>query len=312
MFKVTGMFIVQRNFCNILYDYVQKYNILKTETLRKYGKLKIKILRAELDLTFLTNCQTLNVYPKFLTFNFSNVSSHDARFIRKLPLCSAIKKRKKRGSLRKDTVVYEKDLAKVLSSIDKYILDNVIKKNVYKCAVKTIKTHEKKLRNLTKNVTLPFRDTETVHNLSNVTLTTEELELLKYGLKHPIHPLQVNKTDILTTFDFIHCAMTKDLRDEKQSGEVKTKISNLGHSYVNSYKPTLHALKKHWSLERLANYKDIVILRPDKGSGTVILNRDGYIKKLSDIIHDTSKFKKLSADPTLLRKGQLQCFLRKL
>ena len=188
----------------------------------------------------------------------------------------------------------------------------MIKKNVYKCAVKTIKTHEKKLRNLTKNVTLPFRDTETVHNLSNVTLTTEELELLKYGLKHPIHPLQVNKTDILTTFDFIHRAMTKDLRDEKQSGEVKTKISNLAHSYVNSYKPTLHALKKHRILEILASNKDIVNLLPDKGNGTVILNRDEYIKKLSDIISDTFMFKKLSADPTLLREGQLQCFLRKL
>ena len=188
----------------------------------------------------------------------------------------------------------------------------MIKKNVYKCAVKTIKTHEKKLRNLTKNVTLPFTDTENIRNFSNVTLMTEVLELLKYGLKNPLHPLQVTKTDILTTIDFIHRAMTKDLRDEKQSGEVKTKISNLAHSYVNSYKPTLHALKKHRILEILASNKDIVNLLPDKGNGTVILNRDEYIKKLSDIISDTFMFKKLSADPTLLREGQLQCFLRKL
>ena len=68
--------------------------------------------------------------------------------------------------------------------------------------------------------------------------------------------------DILKTFDFIHSAMTKHLRDEKQSGEVKTKISNLAHSYVNSYEPTLHALKKHRTLKRLANNKNIVILRP--------------------------------------------------
>ena len=61
-----------------------------------------------------------------------------------------------------------------------------------------------------------------------------------------IHPLQGNKTDILTSFDFIHCAMmTKDLRDEKQPGEVKTKISCLLHSHVNSYTPTLHAPEKH-------------------------------------------------------------------
>ena len=107
-----------------------------------------------------------------------------------------------------------------------------------------------------------FTDTETVHNLSNLTITAEELELLKYGLKDPIHPLQVNKTDILM-FDFIHRTMTKDLRDEKQSGEVKTNISNLAHSYVNSYKQTLHALQKHQILKRLSNNKDIVILHPD-------------------------------------------------
>ena len=99
--------------------------------------------------------------------------------------------------------------------------------------------------------------------------------------------------------------MTKDLRDEKQSGEVKTKISNLAHCYVNSYKPTLHALKKHRILKRLANNKDIVILHPDKGSATVIL-------KLPDIVSDTSEFKKLSADSTLLRGGQLHHSLRKL
>ena len=38
----------------------------------------------------------------------------------------------------------------------------------------------------------------------------------------------------LTTFDVIHHTMAKYLKDEKQSGEVKTKISNLAHSSVNS------------------------------------------------------------------------------
>ena len=53
----------------------------------------------------------------------------DARFITKCLLHCAIKKRKKQlWSLTKDADVYDKDLAKVLSSIDKCILDNAIKK----------------------------------------------------------------------------------------------------------------------------------------------------------------------------------------
>ena len=78
--------IIQRNFGNILYNYVQKYDILKMETLRKYEKLKIKIK---------VPCQTFNIYPKFLTFNLPNVTSHNGRFIRKCLLHSEIEKEKR-------------------------------------------------------------------------------------------------------------------------------------------------------------------------------------------------------------------------
>ena len=37
--KIILLFIVQRNFGNIIYDYVQKYDTLKIEQLRKYEKL---------------------------------------------------------------------------------------------------------------------------------------------------------------------------------------------------------------------------------------------------------------------------------
>ena len=72
----------------------------------------------------------------------------------------------------------------------------------------------------------------------------------------------------------------------------------MGHSYVNSYQPTLHGLKRYRILKRLASNKDIAILRADRGSVTSILNIDEYIEKLYDIIRVTQKFKILSADLT--------------
>ena len=143
-----------------------------------------------------------------------------------------------------------------------------------------MKTHEKKLRNLTKSTSLPFTTAETVHNLSSKWLTTDELEVLKYGLKHPIYPLQINKVDILTTFDFTHHAITNDLKDNKHSGELKTKMSYLANSYVNAYKPTNNYLKKHKISQRLWQNKNIVILRLDKGCGTVIQDREEYVTKV--------------------------------
>ena len=46
--KIISLFIVQRTFGYIIYDYVQKYDTLKIEQLRKYEKLKAKIRKAEL------------------------------------------------------------------------------------------------------------------------------------------------------------------------------------------------------------------------------------------------------------------------
>ena len=89
------MFIVQRNFGNVIYDYVQKYDTLKIEQLRKYKKLKIKIRKAELDAMFLRICQIFNATSKFLTINLPNVSSYDLQFIKKRLLRSAVNKRNK-------------------------------------------------------------------------------------------------------------------------------------------------------------------------------------------------------------------------
>ena len=57
--------------------------------------------------------------------------------------------------------------------------------------------------------------------------------------------MQISKTDILTTFDFIHSAMTNDLKDIKHPVELKTKMLHLANSYVNAYKPNKNFLKKH-------------------------------------------------------------------
>ena len=51
--------------------------------------------------------------------------------------------------------------------------------------------------------------------------------------------------------------------------------------------------KKHkGALRELKNNKDIIISRPDKGSGVVIMSKCDYINKLHSIMDDWSKFQK--------------------
>ena len=159
---------------------------------------------------------------------------------------------------------------------------------------------------------LPFTPAETVLNLSGTRLSDDELEILKYGLKHFTEPLHINKTDVLTTFDFIHRSMSKDLKHEKDVGEAKAKKSYLANNNVNTYKPLKNTLCEHKIIKILRNNKDILITKPDKGNGVIIVNRAIYMSSLYEIINDTSKFLKLPSDPTIWKEGELQRFLRTL
>ena len=86
----------------------------------------------------------------------------------------------------------------------------------------------------------------------------------------------------------------------------------MANVYWSTYKPTKNTLKKHGILKRLRTNKDIVITRPDKGSGIVILDKTFYEEKILRLTSDVNKFRKLNEDPTLTREGQLQLFLRKI
>ena len=119
----------------------------------------------------------------------------DSRFIWKCLLRSALKKQE--GELGKLKIDYDnilKDLALKLTSIDIYILKRYINHNVQNAVKNVIKTHEKKLRNLTKNIQLPFTSDETIKNFSRYKLTEAETSILKFGLKQPIEPKTLIKT----------------------------------------------------------------------------------------------------------------------
>ena len=155
------------------------------------------------------------------------------RFIRKRLLRSAVKKRKdERCKLEKEFEKIHSKVCSILNVIDQYITSSLIKKNVKAMVKSRILTHEKKLLNLTQNTVLPFTSTDTVLNLSSSKLNDQEIDFLRYGLKHSVEPNFINKTDILSTFDFIHQTMSQDLKDEKDTGKVNARMSYLANTYV--------------------------------------------------------------------------------
>ena len=312
--KILIEFVLTRKFGNIIYDIAQKYQgDVSVAELRKFERSNVKLKKAELDVNFLTNCQTFNVFPKFICFNLPTSNHYETRLIRKRLLRNAIHKRSKELSkLSKSVTELSKYLQTKINSLDWYMLRKSLDNNLQATTEKIIATHEKKLRNLTKNFVLPFTKDDVITNMSSHVLTKEESDLLCNGLSYAIPPKSLRKTDVLTTFEMISKFTTSKLKREDMAGEIKAELSYLANTYCNQYKPSKETLKKHGILKKLRDNKNIIICRPDKGNGVVIIDKSIYIRKMLELLNDSSKFRKINEDPTRKREGQLQRFLRTL
>ena len=307
-------FVLSRKIINIYNDIARKYGNVTVKDFRKYEKLEYKKNKLKLDIDFLNNCKQLGVYPKFLIFKLPNVSNKDALSIRKRLLRSAINKRNKElQQLSKELSLSVNFLSTQLSTIDFYILTNSITSYNKKSLQKSLYTQQKKLSSLTKDCNLPiFTANETITNLTQYELSQEESDLLKAGLYFSIQPDKIRKSEIFTTFEKIHRSFLNNLKSEETKSQIKAHLSYLANSYFYNYKPSPRILRQHRVLRNLRKNKDIVITKPDKGNGVVILDRKLYNNAIEEIISDSSKFEKLNEDPTLKREASLQRFLRKL
>ena len=142
-------------------------------------------------------------------------------------------------------------------------------------------------------------------------LSHEELDVLKAGLYFLIQPDKIQKSEIFSTIEKIHCSFISNLKSEETKSQIKAHLFYLANSYFYIYKPSSRILHQHGVLRNLRKNKDIIITKPDKGNGIAILDQNLYDNAIQEIISDTSKFEELNEDPTLKREASL-CFLCKL
>ena len=179
--------------------------------------------------------------------------------------------------------------------------------------MKSLYIQQKKLSSITRDCSLPILTAnETITNLTQYELSQEESDLLKTGLYFSIQPDKIRKSEIFTTFEKICRSFINILKSEETKSQIKAHLSYLANSYLYNYKPSPRILRQHRVLRNLRKSKDVVITKPDKGNGVVILDRKLYDNAIQELILDISKFEKLNEDPTLKREASLRHFLRKL
>ena len=224
--------------------------------LRKLEKLHIKRNKAQLDINFLINCKNFGVFPKFINVYLPNVDEKDIYGIKKKLRQNAIHKRiRERNDFDKKIRNVELQIKHKLNNFDWYILVKLLKRNVKNKENAVLKTHQKKIRNLTKNSTNPFTQREVVKNLSSKHLTNEELDLLKFGLHHSLPPSRIYKANVFVSFEMMHRFLLENLKNEIDKPTLKSELSHLANSYVHDYKPSRSTLRKHGILKKLKNDK---------------------------------------------------------
>ena len=136
---------------------------------------------------------------------------------------------------------------------------------------------------------------EHILNISSHQLTFFQKLVLCRGLKFAIPQRQISAMEIKANFEKAYWQLEPTLCDDKKELATAT-LRSIALNYIERKGPRPpKALVR--SINQLRKRDDIVIRKPDKGSGVVVMNKSDYVRLLSDAsINDETKFKSVSLE----------------
>ena len=141
-----------------------------------------------------------------------------------------------------------------------------------------------------------------IHNFSSYKFTPEEEHALSFSLDDHI-PTKQNDIKIKTEFESFYYQILKHTNklDQRRKDELKSKIRRTYENYSRINVP----YRYQKIIDNISRNKGIVLIKPDKGSSVVILDKKHYIEKCVNIL-DSKQFKKLQKDPTKTLENKVQ------
>ena len=127
-----------------------------------------------------------------------------------------------------------------------------------------------------------------------------EKTVLAKGLNFALPTKKLNNADYLTPYELLFRDIKELSVDDSILERVKVDMKKICLSSFENFKfkdelnITPDELK---ALKDLSSRKDIIIQKADKGNSVVILNKSDYIKRMTELLSDRDKFKKLNVKP---------------
>ena len=138
--------------------------------------------------------------------------------------------------------------------------------------------------------------------------------VLSHGLNFGLPPRYLCKEEIFAEFESLWAQLLHHSASSvEQRTALKARLADLAHLYsdstIDSRDFTMHK-ECFRAINRLRKNDDIIVTKPYKGSGVVLLNKSDYVDKMNKILDDQSKFRRLgpvsSNDNTAIIESRLQ------
>ena len=311
---------VPNNFSNFI---ISRYGEPAFKLFRKFETTNLKLTKSQQDVKYLTNCKAHSVIPKFLRFKLYRKSLQSSNFYsswqNKLLINEIRFKRKTCRRLEDELHRLRQEISSTFSLLDVARIKRVIRRSICKLQDDITATHARKLHSLGINSDVkPCDPRSVIHNFSSVFIPERIKFLLAFGLDFRLPTFRLDFYKYFSSFEKLF-SVTKNL-DCHSLSELRSRVQNIALKYFYNFKP--HKIfsavidrNDIFLLKKFSSNKNICIMKPDKGNGVVIVDRNRYISSMNEIISDTSKFK-LITEPidkfTLKIEDKINNFIRKL
>ena len=282
-----------------------RYGNITVQLCRKFEKTDFKLRKSKLDLEFLEACCHHGFLPRFLQFKVSNRTLRSSQAYKscqmKLLKEEISNKKTNIRRLEKELADFKERLQTALSFIDFTHVCSLILARNDKEIERRNEVHRKKLFNLGLQTSTSHNPDDVIHNYSSHVLSENEKSLLSKGLNFAIPPGKVKYENYLVKFERLYRAvkeldMSSETRDLLKARLKDSAISSL-NAFNNSSGPHVLSREEKTALISLSNNLDLIIQKSDKGNSVVLIDRETYVRKVNEILGDSTKFKKIVHDP---------------
>ena len=284
----------------------RRYGRCTLQLFRKIEKCIFKVKKTEEDLKFLNTCYEYRTIPNFIKFKVYTKRFHNTRTYHswqfKLLDFELRSQTRRKNILVSQLSDLRNELRNKVSFLDFKCLTCVLDSNVEKKLVDVRLIHIRKLKNLGIDISKKIDCNKVIFNLSNRILTDEEKDVLSLGLDFGLIPAKVNYVKYYLCFEKL-CNTLKscNIYGRETMASIFNRISCIANetfSYVSRRKEGDSPVNKNRIavLKNLKNDENIIVTKPDKGRGIVLLNRVDYNRKMYEILSDVTKFRLLNVD----------------